>query len=65
MQVTRRSHLTGVTRTLELDVTPEEMRAWESGTFAQVALPRLSSHEREFIITGVTKEEWDEAFKDD
>ena len=62
MQITRVSKLTGVERTLEMDVTPEQLDAWTNGAFIQDACPTLTASEREFIKTGVTDEEWDAAF---
>jgi hypothetical protein len=39
----------------------EEM---ERGAMIQDAFPQLSSEHREFILTGITPDEWYEAFKD-
>ena len=54
MSLTRKSPLTGKDNTLELDVTPEEWRAWDDGRgpLIQRCFPRLSDDEREFILTG-------------
>jgi hypothetical protein len=38
------------------------MERWEMGELAQDVFPHLSSSQREFIISGITEEEWDEAF---
>ena len=64
MLVTRTSNVTGVTRTLDLPVTEEQLTAHKSGTHAQNAFPALSADLREFIISGVTPEEWDKLFED-
>ena len=64
MLVTRTSNITGITRTLDLPVTEEQLAAHKSGTLAQHAFPDLSADLREFIITGVTPEEWDMLFED-
>ena len=64
MLVTRTSNVTGVTRTLDLPVTEEQLTAHKSGTHAQNAFPDLSADLREFIISGITLEEWDKLFKD-
>jgi len=64
MLVTRTSNITGITRTLDLPVTEEQLAAHKSGTLAQHAFPDLSTDLREFIITGVTPEEWDMLFED-
>jgi hypothetical protein len=64
MLVTRTSIITGVTRTLDLPVTEEQLTAHKSGTHAQNAFSDLSADLREFIISGVTPEEWDKLFED-
>ena len=61
MKITRTSILSGETRTMELDVTDVQLWNWEAGMLAQDAFPSLTPDEREFIISGVTAEEW-EAF---
>jgi len=55
---------TGVTRTIDLPITEEQLTLWEEGMLIQKAMPNLSPDQREFIMTGVTSEEWNEAFKD-
>jgi hypothetical protein len=41
------------------------MTMWASGVLIQNAMPNLTAEEREFILTGTTKEDWDELFKED
>lgn len=65
MQITRKSQLTGKTRTREIDVTPEQLEAWKAGALIQNAMPHLSDDDREFLMTGTTAEEWDSIFDDD
>jgi hypothetical protein len=65
MKITRRSMITGVERTLEIDVTQEQLDAWSNGAFIQDAMPNLSADDREFILSGITKAEWDEAFSEE
>jgi hypothetical protein len=60
MLIEKKSMFTGITRTLELDVTAEEFENWQSGMLIQDAMPRLTLDEREYIITGVLPHEWDE-----
>jgi len=55
---------TDVTRTIDLPITEEQLTLWEEGMLIQKAMPNLSPDQREFIMTGVTSEEWNEAFKD-
>lgn len=58
MKITRKSIVSGITRTLDIDVTPERYDAWERGALIQDAMPGLTADEREFIMTGITAEEW-------
>lgn len=62
MKITRVSQASGIERTLEIDVTPLQLSNWRSGTHIQDAMPHLSADDREFIMTGITKDEWDEMF---
>jgi hypothetical protein len=65
MLITRKSYLSGVTHTLDLDVTPAQMNDYlHGGLLLQDAFPHLSAGDREFIKTGITSEEWDEMFGD-
>lgn len=57
--------ISGYTRSMDLDVTEAELNVWKSGTNIQDAMPNLSANEREFIMTGITPEEWDAAFPDE
>lgn len=66
MKITRTSMFTGVTRTMDFPITPEQWTDFQNGALIQNAFPNLTANEREFIMTGVTAEEWDETFgKDD
>ena len=62
MTITRKSSLTGITRTKEINVTEEQLLAWEMGELIQNAMPQLSADDREFVKTGSTGEEWDQLF---
>ena len=65
MKITRKSMFTGKTHTREIDVTAAELNAWAAGELIQNAMPNVDPGDREFIMTGVTPEEWEEAFKDE
>ena len=65
MQVTRVSALSGKKRTRELDVTVKQVMMYNDGALIQDAFPNLSDDDREFYMTGITKEEWDKAFGDE
>lgn len=60
MKITRISILTGIRRDREINVTTEQIAAWRSGMLIQNAMPDLTEDEREFIMTGITPEEWEE-----
>lgn len=62
MKVTRQSILTGIVRTRELDITQEQLQAWRMGALIQDAMPQLSVSDREFVVNGITDEEWKETF---
>ena len=62
MQITRTSMISGNTNTMELDVTQEQLTAWENGMNIQQAMPQLNADEREFVKTGMTPTEWEELF---
>ena len=65
MQITRTSVVSGITRTQDIPVKQEELDSWANGSVIQVAMPQLTADEREFIMTGITPEEWDREFDPD
>ena len=58
MQITRTSRFTRKVHTREIAVTEQQLEAWKQGALIQNAMPHLSPDDREFIMTGVTPEEW-------
>ena len=71
MLIARISPLSGKEHTLDLPVTVERIELWQSAAdddpnrFVNVAFPELSPDEREFLLTGITAQEWEEAFGDE
>lgn len=65
LKVSVTSTLSGITRERELDITEEQLIAWRSGTLIQNAMPQLSPEDREFLISGITEEEWADVFGKD
>ena len=63
MKITKVSILSKIERSLDLDVTAEEIKAWKSRMLIQDAMPRLNENEREFIMTGITAEEWEKHYE--
>lgn len=57
MIITRESILTGKTNQLDLPVTLEQIQIWQSGIPIQNVMSHLSIQEREFLISGMSKEE--------
>ena len=58
MKITKTSVITGKVNTMDLDVTLQELSAWEHGALIQNVMPHLTASEREFLISGVTDAEW-------
>lgn len=65
MEVTRKSLLTGKIKTLDLDVTEQQLSEWRDGALVQDVFQHLSVDDREFIMTGITPEEWLAVFGED
>lgn len=61
-ELTRRSPFTGKQVTIQLNMKPSAYLAcyelWQKGAKIQDAFPMLSADEREFILTGISAEEW-------
>ncbi len=62
MNITRRSPVDNVERTLDIPCTEEQLLRWNSGELIQSAMPNLTPDQREFLMTGVTPEQWEEMF---
>lgn len=66
MLIMRISSLTDEAHEMELDITPEQLYAYENfGVLLQDAFPNLTPAQREFIKTGITPEEWYDFFGED
>jgi hypothetical protein len=63
MKITRKSTLSGIVRTKEINITEQQLQQWKAGKNIQWLCPQLTPDEREFLLTGATPAEWDEAFK--
>jgi len=60
MLITRTSPITGRQNTLDLDISTDSLLKWQSGLLlVQEAFPVLTADEREFLISGCTKEDWE------
>ena len=65
MLITRISQVSGVERTLDLDITEDQIQRYNSGMLLQRAFPNLSPADREFFKTGITDQEWQDLFAED
>jgi hypothetical protein len=65
MWIKRKSILTGIERTRNIPVNPDDMAVWQTGLGSvQDLMPYLNDSDREFILSGITDGEWDEAFSE-
>ena len=65
-RVEKHSILTGKQNVMFLPVTEVDIAKWlAEGTLVQDAFPQLSDSAREFLISGITPEEWDATFGGD
>ena len=62
MLIAKTSSLTSKTHQMEIDVSDKQIALWMEGALIQDVMPNLTPDEREFIPTGITPAEWDEAF---
>lgn len=62
MKVVRKSPISGSINEMDLDISPEQIKRWENGEYIQTAMGHLSAGEREFVMTGITPEEWADMF---
>ena len=58
MLVTRKSPFSGKENKMDIDVTQEQLNRWNSGSLIQNVMPHLTPDEREFLMTGITPDEW-------
>lgn len=63
MEVTKKSILSGIVHKLNLNITDEQWNRYLLGEeHIQYIFPDFTAAEREFLISGITAEEWEEAF---
>ena len=76
MNITMASAATGSVNTMNINVTEQQLAhyvnsgmciqdAWVDGSLIQDVMPDISADEREFIMTGITPDEWDAMFGED
>lgn len=67
MRITRTSKISGITRTKEIAITPAQLRELDDPQrkrLIQQICPDLSPADREFLLTGITEEEWENMWAD-
>ena len=66
MNITKISSLTGIEHTLNINITEDELlrveNRYNSKELIQNIVPNLTMDEREFLMTGITNEEWIRTF---
>jgi hypothetical protein len=66
MNITKISSLTGIEHTLNINITQDELlrieNRYNSKELIQTIVPNLTMDEREFLMTGITNEEWVRVF---
>ena len=54
----KESPVTGMTNTMAINATVEQVELWQNGTLIQEAMPDATVNEREFLISGCTPACW-------
>jgi hypothetical protein len=62
MKIKRVSPITGIETIKEIDTTQHNIDLWMEGLLIQDAFPNVSMMDREFILTGMTEEDWKNVF---
>lgn len=67
MRIARQSLLSGEVHELNLPITPEQLAEFAQPgrtRYVQDIFPQLDPAQREFLLTGITPDEWAAAFPD-
>ncbi len=65
MWIKRTSAITGIERTRNIPVNPDDFFLWKNGDVnIQDSMPYLTDSDREFILSGITDDEWDDIFSE-
>lgn len=63
MLIRRVSAISGIERERDIPLDPNDMLMWKMGMGnIQELMPYLTDIDREFILSGITADEWEEAF---
>lgn len=58
MIIIKTSPFSGKAHRMVINVTDAQLDEWQQGALIQDVMPQLNADEREFIMTGITPEEW-------
>lgn len=61
-KVRAKSVYSGEYNEMEIPITKEQFEDWKKGNLIQNAFPQLTADQREFLLTGITPEEWRQMF---
>ena len=62
MIITKTSPMTGMINTMDVSVTEVQIARWQGGMLIQDVMPNLSADERDFIMTGITPDDWEKMY---
>lgn len=63
MKIRRKSVISGIERVKDIPVNPEDWVKYNLGYLSiEDAMPYLNDEDVEFIISGITQDEWKDAF---
>ena len=66
MEISKVSIISGKRSTMDLPVTPDQLVRYNEGVeLVQNIFPNLSPEQREFLISGITPEEWAETMDEE
>ena len=58
MLIYKKSTISGKINGMMIPVSKNQINRWENGELIQDVMPDLTKDEREFMISGITQEEW-------
>ena len=64
MKVTRKSAISGKKTTMDINITEDQLKDWTDNPEKLMVegLVHLSNDERDFLLTGITPEDWNDVF---
>jgi len=64
MLIKRKSPFSGRENVRDIRVTREQLDLWQDGASIQTVMPHLSVDDREYLMTGVLPDEWEDTFSE-